>query len=109
MAWTNPTHQRAAELAGDYLPEYMATWIAGVLRETHALPALVRHQDQLAQDVLSIAVVQHDDDPKPMRDWCNCQAIEGTPVYPGPWHPRGDLIGCPKFGWTLTAQGGEVR
>lgn len=28
-------------------------------------------------------------------DWCNCQAIRGTPVYPGPWHPKGDLIGCP--------------
>lgn len=22
--------------------------------------------------------------------WCNCQAIEGTVNYPGPWHPRGD-------------------
>lgn len=61
MSWMNPTHQRAAELAGDYLPEYMAAWIRGVLRETHTLPALIEHQDRLALDVLSIAVVQHDE------------------------------------------------
>lgn len=23
-------------------------------------------------------------------EWCNCQAIEGTANYPGPWHPFGD-------------------
>lgn len=23
-------------------------------------------------------------------DWCNCQALEDTPQWPGPWHPRGD-------------------
>jgi hypothetical protein len=23
-------------------------------------------------------------------EWCNCQAIPGTPNYPGPWHPVGD-------------------
>lgn len=23
-------------------------------------------------------------------EWCNCQAIEGTANYPGPWHPKAD-------------------
>lgn len=56
MALDNPAHAAAAALAGDYLPEYMASWIRGVLRETHTLPALVEHQDRLAQDVFGIAV-----------------------------------------------------
>ena len=29
--------------------------------------------------------------------WCNCQAIRGTANYPGPWHPKGDSIGCLKY------------
>jgi hypothetical protein len=39
MSTNNPTHAQAADMVADYLPEYMATWIAGVLRETHTLPA----------------------------------------------------------------------
>lgn len=27
---------------------------------------------------------------EPNDEWCNCQAIEGQAVYPGPWHPKGD-------------------
>lgn len=23
-------------------------------------------------------------------NWCNCQAVEGTINYPGPWHPVAD-------------------
>lgn len=26
----------------------------------------------------------------PSSEWCNCQAVEGSEVYPGPWHPAGD-------------------
>lgn len=26
-------------------------------------------------------------------DWCNCQAIEGTKNFPGPWHPRDENCG----------------
>lgn len=32
--------------------------------------------------------------------WCNCQAIPGTPNYPGPWHPWGDPVGCFRYGRT---------
>jgi hypothetical protein len=27
--------------------------------------------------------------PQPGDTWCNCQAIPGTPNYPGPWHEKG--------------------
>lgn len=27
-------------------------------------------------------------------DWCNCQAIEGSENYSGPWHERG---GAPHY------------
>lgn len=30
-----------------------------------------------------------------MSDSCNCQAVPGTTVYPGPWHPAGDTPSCP--------------
>lgn len=30
--------------------------------------------------------------------WCNCQAVRGTANYPGPWHPKGDSVGCLRFG-----------
>lgn len=56
MSATNPTHAEAAELAAVYLPEYLATWIAGILRETHTLPALIHHQDRIAQDILGMAI-----------------------------------------------------
>lgn len=87
MAWTNPTHQRAAELAGDFLPEYMASWIAGVLRETHAIPALVHHQDRIAQDVLSIAVVQHET-PDTLCTLDECRAAPRCSSGATVWHDR---------------------
>lgn len=34
-------------------------------------------------------------DPDGMFDNCNCQAVPGTLVYPGPWHPAGDTPTCP--------------
>jgi hypothetical protein len=36
---------------------------------------------------------------------CNCQAIKGTPNFPGPWHPRGDTPTCPKA--AVPANGGQ--
>jgi hypothetical protein len=32
-----------------HLPKYLGDWIAGVLLESHSLPALVEHQDRLAE------------------------------------------------------------
>lgn len=105
MAWTNPTHQRAAELAGDYLPEYMAAWIAGVLRETHTLPALIHHQDQLARDVLSIAVVQHEV-PDDMCRVDECPAAPRCSSGATVWHKRTPDCAPAE---TLSQQRGELR
>jgi hypothetical protein len=49
-----PDRQRAADLAEAYLPDYLGAWIAGALRETHSLPALIQHQGQLAADVIRL-------------------------------------------------------
>lgn len=55
MSHSNPAHADAANLAESTLPDYLGRWIAGVLRETHVLPALVHHQDRIAADVYALA------------------------------------------------------
>lgn len=35
--------------------------------------------------------------PRAEGQWCNCQAIPGTVRYPGPWHPKGDPVGCFRY------------
>jgi hypothetical protein len=42
-----------------------------------------------------------------MTDWCNCQAVRGTANYPGPWHPKGDPVGCLKHGSTVASGSSE--
>lgn len=46
-----------------------------------------------------------------MTDWCNCQAVGGTANYPGPWHPKGDPVGCLKYGRLASgsSKGGDTR
>lgn len=56
MALSKDDHRKAAELAREYLPEYMGQWVAGVLLETHTLPPLIDHQDKLTIDVMNIAL-----------------------------------------------------
>lgn len=58
MSNSNPAHAEAAQLAERVLPDYLGRWIAGVLRETHALPALIHHQDRIAADVLALAAAR---------------------------------------------------
>ena len=69
MSRTDERHARAAELAHEYLPEYLAAWIAGTLLETQTLPALVEHQDRLAMDVLKIAMAQSDASEARLPGW----------------------------------------
>lgn len=40
-----------------------------------------------------------------LADWCNCQAVPGTENYPGPWHPKGDPIGCRRRASVLRGEG----
>jgi hypothetical protein len=42
---------------------------------------------------------------QPPDNWCNCQAIPGTVNYPGPWHPKGDPVGCLRFGRASVLRG----
>lgn len=35
---------------------------------------------------------------------CNCQAVKGSPNYPGPWHPMGDTATCPSRAVAGTGQ-----
>lgn len=46
---------------------------------------LVRRRDEVRRSLVETRA-----DAVP-GDWCNCQAIEGTTSYPGPWHPMGDV------------------
>jgi len=41
--------------------------------------------------------------------WCNCQAIPGSVIYPGPWHPKGDSFACLSGGRASVLRGEGQR
>lgn len=48
---------------------------------------VLSRQEVAARDALD--QMMRTDLPIEERDWCNCQAVPGTPQFPGPWHQRG--------------------
>lgn len=48
---------------------------------------VLSRQEVAARDALD--QMMRTDLPVEEKDWCNCQAVPGTPQFPGPWHERG--------------------